>query len=69
MTYLAALIHEITFLDNKKAAEYLSKFDDGMRINNEFYSDSSTASIDQDEHNQSYLASFWPQTEKDDQRA
>ncbi len=69
MTYLAALIHEITFLDNKKAAEYLSKFDDGMRISDEFYSDSSTTSMGQDEPNQSYLASFWPQTEKDDQRA
>ena len=69
MTYLAALIHEITFLDNKKAIEYLSRFDDGMRISDEFYSDNATAKIDQNEVNQSYLESFWPQTEKDDQHS
>jgi DNA-binding MurR/RpiR family transcriptional regulator len=39
MTYLAALIHEITFMDNTKAVGYLSKFDDGMKIAAEFYSD------------------------------
>ncbi len=39
MTYLAALIHEITFWDNKKAVKYLAKFDDGMKISNEFYSE------------------------------
>ena len=67
MTYLAALIHEITFLDNKKAVEYLSKFDEGMRIGDEFYSDKATASLEQNEPNQSYLESFWPQTEEDGQ--
>ena len=65
MTYLAALVHEITFLDNKKAVEYLSKFDDGMRISHEFYSDNAMVEEDQNELNQSYLSSFWPQTKKD----
>ena len=39
ITYLAALIHEITFMDNRKAVQHLSKFDDGMKISKEFYSD------------------------------
>ena len=39
ITYLAALIHEITFMDNRKAVRDLSKFDDGMKISKEFYSD------------------------------
>ncbi len=39
ITYLAALIHEITFMDNRKAVRHLSKFDDGMKISKEFYSD------------------------------
>ena len=39
ITYLAALIHEITFMDNTKAVRYLSKFDDGMKITDEFYSE------------------------------
>jgi len=65
MTYLAALVHEITFLDNKKAVEYLSKFDDGMRISHEFYSDNAIVEEEQKELNQSYLSSFWPQTKKD----
>lgn len=39
VTYLGALIHEITFLDNVKAIEYLSKFDAGVKAGEEFYSD------------------------------
>jgi DNA-binding MurR/RpiR family transcriptional regulator len=39
MAYLGALIHEITFLDNQKAVTYLSKFDQGAQVGNEFYTD------------------------------
>jgi DNA-binding MurR/RpiR family transcriptional regulator len=39
ITYFAALIHEITFMDNTKSVRYLSKFDDGMKITDEFYSE------------------------------
>ena len=65
MTYLAALIHEITFLDNKKAVEYLSKFDNGMKSGDEFYSDGAMEEKGNHKSNQLYLESFWPQTEKD----
>ena len=67
MAYLAALIHEITFLDKKKAVEYLAKFDDGMQAGGEFYSDSAGAEKGNHKSNQSYLESFWPQAEKDKQ--
>jgi len=39
IAYLGALVHEITFLDNTKAIEYLSKFDEGVKAGNEFYTD------------------------------
>ena len=64
MTYLAALIHEITFLDNEKAVEYLSKFDNGMKAGDEFYSDSATEEKGNCKSNQLYLESFWPQMKK-----
>lgn len=62
LTYLAALIHEITFLDDKKAVEYLSKFDSGMKAGDEFYSDKATEEKGNHKTNQLYLESFWPQT-------
>jgi len=39
IAFLGALVHEITFLDNARAREGLSKFDNGVRIANEFYAD------------------------------
>lgn len=64
IAYLAALIHEITFLDNKKAVEYLSKFDSGMKSDHEFYSDSAMEEKESHKSNPLYLKSFWPQTKK-----
>lgn len=52
MTYLAALIHEITFLNNVKAIQYLSKFDDGMKISDEFYADKGISEKEDYELNQ-----------------
>lgn len=67
MTYLAALIHEITFLDNKKATEYLAKFDGGMRVGNEFYTDNAMTGKEHSELSPSYLETFWSQTPKSSQ--
>jgi DNA-binding MurR/RpiR family transcriptional regulator len=61
MTYLAALIHEITFLDNKKAVECLAKFDNGMKLGDEFYSDNAMEEEENHKSGQFYLESFWPQ--------
>ncbi len=68
MTYLAALIHEITFLDNKKAVKYLSKFDNGMQASGEFYTDNATKGKGAKEATQAYLDSFGPQTGKGSRR-
>jgi DNA-binding MurR/RpiR family transcriptional regulator len=62
MTFLAALIHEITFLDSNKAVSYLSKFDDGMTACDEFYSDPAMEEKGNHKASQLYLESFWPQT-------
>lgn len=67
MTYLAALIHEITFMDKKKSTEYLAKFDSGMRVGNEFYTDSTMAGKEHNKLNPSYLETFWPQAPKSSQ--
>ena len=66
MTYLAALIHEVTFLDSKKAVKYLSKFDNGMKESDEFYTDDTTAEAGGNKADQLYLESFWPQSERED---
>ncbi len=39
LAFLAALIHEITFLDNEKAMDRLEKFDEGVALGREFYTD------------------------------
>ena len=54
-TYLAALIHEITFRDNK--------FDNGMKSGDEFYSDNAIEENGDRDSNRLYLESYWPQTE------
>ena len=63
MTYLAALIHEITFRDSKQAVDYLSKFDNGMKSGDEFYSDKAMNENGDQDANRLYLESYWPQTE------
>ena len=62
--FLAALIHEITFLDNTKAIDYLAKFDEGMKIADEFYTDEALEEKDDNKLSSSYLSSYWPQTEE-----
>ena len=68
MAYLAALIHEITFRDNKRAIEYLAKFDNGMKSGDEFFTDKNQENDKNHKSNQLYLESYWPQTEKEYQR-
>ena len=58
MTYLAALIHEITFLDNAKAIKYLSKFDDGAKMGNEFFTEKGVDENKQQSLDDSYLVSL-----------
>lgn len=64
MTYLGALIHETTFLDNAKAIKYLSKFDDGVKIWNEFFTEKGVDENKQQSLDDSYLVSLLPQKGK-----
>jgi DNA-binding MurR/RpiR family transcriptional regulator len=60
---LGALVHEIAFLDNQEAMNRLSKFDEGVKKTNEFYS------VEAFEENLGYrfdgpfVTSLWPQKE------
>jgi DNA-binding MurR/RpiR family transcriptional regulator len=39
ITFLGALVHEITFVDSEKAMRGLSNFDHGVKVANEFYTE------------------------------
>jgi DNA-binding MurR/RpiR family transcriptional regulator len=65
IAYLAALIHEVTFLDREKAIEYLSKFDDAVRMTDEFYSDNGIEIKNGDAVNESYLMAFLEQVKRE----
>ena len=60
IAYLSALIHEITFLDESKAVGYLSKFDEGAKVGNEFYTDDGIDVQTEKQDQISYLSSYYP---------
>lgn len=60
LAYLSALIHEITFLDENKVVSYLSKFDEGVKVGNEFYTDDGMDEPTEKKDPISYLSSFYP---------
>ena len=60
LAYLSALIHEITFLDENKVVSYLSKFDEGVKVGNEFYTDDGMDEPTEKKDHISYLSSFYP---------
>jgi DNA-binding MurR/RpiR family transcriptional regulator len=59
ITFLGALLHEITFLDNEKAMENLATFDDGVKLSSEFFADEGFEPHDGFKED-SYLVSLWP---------
>ena len=60
IVYLSALIHEITFLDESKAIRYLAKFDEGVKVGNEFYTDDGIEEETPEQDHMSYLSGFYP---------
>ena len=60
LAYLSALIHEITFLDENRVVSYLSKFDEGVKVGNEFYTDDGIDEPTEKKDHISYLSSFYP---------
>lgn len=65
IAYLAALIHEITFIDKEKAIKYLKKFDDAVRLTDEFYADTGVEGNNGENGQESYLMSFLEQIKRD----
>ena len=60
ITFLSALLHEITFLDNQKAMEHLGTFDEGVRLSNEFFAEEGFEPDERRKPDDSYLVSLWP---------
>lgn len=61
IAFLSALVHEITFLDNAKAMECLSKFDNGVKTANEFFTEEETDEKLEYKLDGPYVTSLWPQ--------
>ena len=64
IAYLSALIHEITFLDESRAVRYLAKFDEGVKVGNEFYTDNGMDEQATEPDQLSYLSGFYPMDTK-----
>jgi DNA-binding MurR/RpiR family transcriptional regulator len=60
IAFLSALIHEITFLDNDKAMECLSKFDESVKKGDEFFSEDGVGEKKTDKYDEDSLISQWP---------
>jgi DNA-binding MurR/RpiR family transcriptional regulator len=65
IAFLGALVHEVTFLDNAKAMECLTKFDEGAKATNEFFTEESADQRLEYKLNGSYVTSLWPQKERE----
>jgi DNA-binding MurR/RpiR family transcriptional regulator len=59
MAYLAALVHEVTYLDLPKSTKCLSRFDSGVRVGDEFFTEDGPGPEDS-RATDSYLTSFCP---------
>jgi DNA-binding MurR/RpiR family transcriptional regulator len=60
IAFLSALIHEITSLDNDKAMDWLSKFDESVKKGNEFFSEDGMDEKRIQKHDEATLFSQWP---------
>ncbi len=63
IAFLGALVHEITFIDNKEAMRCISKFDRGVKAADEFYTEDD---IDQRlaYRERAKITTLWPQKEE-----
>jgi len=58
ITFLGALIHEVTFLDQKQALKRLARFDDGAKAGNEFFTEEGVDIEERQKYERSYLTSL-----------
>ena len=61
VTFLSALVHEITFIDSERAKELLAKFDEGVRASREFYTEEGINEELEYKLDGKHLTSLWPQ--------
>jgi DNA-binding MurR/RpiR family transcriptional regulator len=59
MAYLSALVHEVTYLDLTSSTKCLSRFDSGVRVGDEFFTEDG-AGPENSKTKDSYLTSFCP---------
>ena len=65
IAFLGALVHEVTFLDDAKAMECLTKFDEGAKATNEFFTEENADQRLGYKLNGSYVTSLWLQKERE----
>ena len=61
VTFLSALVHEITFINSERAKELLAKFDEGVRASREFYTEEGINEELEYKLDGKHLTSLWPQ--------
>lgn len=64
IAFLGALVHEITFLDDERARESLSRFDNGVRIANEFFTEEGIDEQLEYRLDGPHVTSLWPQKKR-----
>ncbi len=65
LPFLGALVHEVTFLDNKRATERIAEFDKSVALANEFFTEEDQDGQLKYRVNGSYLHSLWPEKQAD----
>ncbi|RLB43612.1 MAG: hypothetical protein DRH12_02485 [Deltaproteobacteria bacterium] len=65
ITFISALVHEITFIDSDKAKELLAKFDEGVKASKEFYTEEGINDELEYKLDGDHLTSLWPQKKGD----
>ncbi len=61
VTFISALVHEITFIDSERAKELLAKFDEGVRASREFYTEEGINEELEYKLDGKHITSLWPQ--------
>jgi len=61
ITFISALVHEITFIDSERAKQLLAKFDEGVKAAREFYTEDGINEELEYKLDSEHLTSLWPQ--------
>ena len=61
IAFIGALVHEVAFIDNIKAIKHLSKFDEGAKVANEFFTEERIDEQLEYRLEGPHVTSLWPQ--------